>query len=466
MGGELVAFRSQLFRNFTHFCVRFSHTRHRERHAKTLEIAQEEVLTCIGMFIYERLRRVHLCLKEEENAVQVLAAVAAHALCRSFDTAVEQKRGISNLELLYQEISRAERAKKQRQELKKLKKKQKKVGERQQQLEEEEEQNQQLERSKGADDDDEDAEEDSCAEVCQCESDCTCETNADEIGYDTEEQDTSSVCCSESNDVAGEEKSAQADDESCCTNASDAVPLAASDEALCTCSSISSGSPTATKKSKGKAQQQQQHGNSPISNGRATTATVDAGYGSETLSVPSSRVSSSNSSPDGSEVACSEGFCNHEVSTVRESNGNATDARPTGTPKHQQRQQQQHRHSHNHHQHEHQHHHHHHESATIGKPQDAPMLTLQQMLVSCIWNDSEYIRVYRAYIHNLSDLQDDSTESDDDHAGSTIPDAVLLDYADRQQKIKALREQLRQDLRHRFAAICVKTTPAASGTAA
>lgn len=106
-----------------------SHSRHREnsRHAKTLEIAQEEVLTCIGICIYERLLRVHMSLKEEENACQVLAAVAVHALCRSFDISVEKKRGISNLELLYKELDRAEKAKELRKEQKKLKKKKKKI---------------------------------------------------------------------------------------------------------------------------------------------------------------------------------------------------------------------------------------------------------------------------------------------------------------------------------------------------
>ncbi|KAI8046376.1 hypothetical protein M5D96_002578 [Drosophila gunungcola] len=88
--------------------VNGSYSKLRERHAKTLEIAQEEVLTC------------------EERACQVLAAVGVHALCRSFDTFVEQKQGISNLELLYQEISRAERAKQIKREQKKLKKKKKK----------------------------------------------------------------------------------------------------------------------------------------------------------------------------------------------------------------------------------------------------------------------------------------------------------------------------------------------------
>lgn len=89
-----------------------------------MEIAQEEVLTCIGMCIYNRLKRIQQCVKEEENACQVLGAVAVYALCRSFDMAVENKRGI-NLELIYDEINREERVKEQKKEAKKLKKRKK-----------------------------------------------------------------------------------------------------------------------------------------------------------------------------------------------------------------------------------------------------------------------------------------------------------------------------------------------------
>lgn len=44
---------------------------HRERHAKTLEIAQEEVLTCIGICMYERLHRIYMRMREEECTCQV-----------------------------------------------------------------------------------------------------------------------------------------------------------------------------------------------------------------------------------------------------------------------------------------------------------------------------------------------------------------------------------------------------------
>lgn len=60
----------------------------RERHAKTLEIAQEEVLTCLGICVAERLHKVHRRLREEETVYKVLAAVAVDALSRNFQVNV------------------------------------------------------------------------------------------------------------------------------------------------------------------------------------------------------------------------------------------------------------------------------------------------------------------------------------------------------------------------------------------
>ncbi|CAG9860789.1 unnamed protein product [Phyllotreta striolata] len=98
----------------------------RERHAKTLEIAQEEVLTCLGICMYERLHRIYMRMREEECTCQVFAAVAVHTLSRSFETAVEQIRGISQLELLYAEFAREEQQKQIKKEQKKIKRKRKK----------------------------------------------------------------------------------------------------------------------------------------------------------------------------------------------------------------------------------------------------------------------------------------------------------------------------------------------------
>ncbi|KAK1133649.1 hypothetical protein K0M31_011442 [Melipona bicolor] len=98
----------------------------RERHAKTLEIAQEEVLTCLAMCVAERLHRIHRRLREEETVCKVLAAVAVDALSRNFQMAVEVKQGVSQLELLYEELTREEIAKQQRREKLRLKRKKKK----------------------------------------------------------------------------------------------------------------------------------------------------------------------------------------------------------------------------------------------------------------------------------------------------------------------------------------------------
>ncbi|XP_034946230.1 gametogenetin-binding protein 2-like [Chelonus insularis] len=98
----------------------------RERHAKTLEIAQEEVLTCLGICVTDRLYRIHRRLREEETICQVFAAVAIETLFRNFQIAVETKQGITQLELLYEEFTREEIIKKQRREKLRLKRKKKK----------------------------------------------------------------------------------------------------------------------------------------------------------------------------------------------------------------------------------------------------------------------------------------------------------------------------------------------------
>ncbi len=95
----------------------------RERHAKTMEVAQEEVVTCVGICLLERLQRVAQRLREEEQMVDMLQFASLQALRRSFEMAVESKRGVSQLELLCEELSREEAAQKQRKEAKKQKRK-------------------------------------------------------------------------------------------------------------------------------------------------------------------------------------------------------------------------------------------------------------------------------------------------------------------------------------------------------
>ncbi|OWF44311.1 gametogenetin-binding protein 2-like [Mizuhopecten yessoensis] len=99
----------------------------RDRHAKTLDIAQEEVLTCLGIHIYDRLHRIWQKLKAEEQTWQILFYLGVDALKKSFEMALERKQGISNLELMCEEILEEERAKEQKREQKRQKRKKKKA---------------------------------------------------------------------------------------------------------------------------------------------------------------------------------------------------------------------------------------------------------------------------------------------------------------------------------------------------
>lgn len=72
----------------------------RERHAKTMEVAQEEVVTCVGICLLERLQRLAQRLREEEQMVDMLQFATLQALRRSFEIAVESKRGVSQVRAL------------------------------------------------------------------------------------------------------------------------------------------------------------------------------------------------------------------------------------------------------------------------------------------------------------------------------------------------------------------------------
>ncbi|XP_067350490.1 gametogenetin-binding protein 2 [Channa argus] len=95
----------------------------REKHAKTIDIAQEEVLTCLGIHLYERLHRIWQKLRAEEQTWQILFHLGIDALRKSFEMAVEKMQGISRLEQFVEELSEEERAKELKQEKKRQKRK-------------------------------------------------------------------------------------------------------------------------------------------------------------------------------------------------------------------------------------------------------------------------------------------------------------------------------------------------------
>ena len=66
----------------------------RERHAKTIDIAQEEILTCVGVFLYERLVKVWQRLRAEEQTWQILFFLGVETLKKNLEIALESSEGI------------------------------------------------------------------------------------------------------------------------------------------------------------------------------------------------------------------------------------------------------------------------------------------------------------------------------------------------------------------------------------
>ncbi|OCT57873.1 hypothetical protein XELAEV_18002963mg [Xenopus laevis] len=98
----------------------------RERHAKTIDVAQEEVLTCLGIHLYERLHRIWLKLKAEVQTLQILFYLGVDALLKSFEVTVEKVWGISQMDQYFKDILEEEKVQELKQEKKRQKKNQKK----------------------------------------------------------------------------------------------------------------------------------------------------------------------------------------------------------------------------------------------------------------------------------------------------------------------------------------------------
>lgn len=52
----------------------------RERHAKTLDVAQEEILTCIGIYLFERFDKLYRTMRSEEQTWQLLFYISIDCL--------------------------------------------------------------------------------------------------------------------------------------------------------------------------------------------------------------------------------------------------------------------------------------------------------------------------------------------------------------------------------------------------
>jgi len=99
-----------------------------ERHAKTIEIAQKEVLTCIGICLYDRFQRIQQRLREGQQACDLLFLIALKSLKKSFEMAFESKQGISDLEKFCLELDEEDRRKKEKAQKKRDKKSKQKLN--------------------------------------------------------------------------------------------------------------------------------------------------------------------------------------------------------------------------------------------------------------------------------------------------------------------------------------------------
>ncbi|CAK8690251.1 unnamed protein product [Clavelina lepadiformis] len=107
----------------------------KERHAKTIDIAQEEVCTCLALHLYQRLHRVwHQKLTYEQTWLTLLY-LGIEAIRQNFEMYIEEKIGIGRMEALCEELEQAEKdkelklqKKRMRRKRQKKKKEQKHIG--------------------------------------------------------------------------------------------------------------------------------------------------------------------------------------------------------------------------------------------------------------------------------------------------------------------------------------------------
>jgi len=93
-----------------------------ERHAKNMETAQKEVLTCIGITLFNRFHKIQQKLREGEQTCDLLCLVALISLRKSLEISVETKRGTLDLDALCFQIEQSDRDRERKQARKREKK--------------------------------------------------------------------------------------------------------------------------------------------------------------------------------------------------------------------------------------------------------------------------------------------------------------------------------------------------------
>merc|ERR1719427_1347283 len=93
-----------------------------EKHVKTVEKAQKEILICIGITLFNRLQKIQQKLKEGEQICDLLCLVSLMSLRKSLQMKAESKNGALDLDALCQQIEQSDRDKEKKQARKREKK--------------------------------------------------------------------------------------------------------------------------------------------------------------------------------------------------------------------------------------------------------------------------------------------------------------------------------------------------------
>ena len=93
-----------------------------ERHTKTIEIAQQEVMICIGLALFDRIAKIRQKLDEAEQTCDLLFLILLKQLRLKLDIAADEKRGVGDIELLLAELEGEDKKKEGKTEAQKEKK--------------------------------------------------------------------------------------------------------------------------------------------------------------------------------------------------------------------------------------------------------------------------------------------------------------------------------------------------------
>lgn len=99
-----------------------------DRHARTIAEAQDEVLICLGMVIWDKMQTLWTQSRSEKRSEELLVHFAVSTLRRNFDVAVEALHGKEMMELLLAEEDDESRRLAKKKEKKKEKKKKRKTA--------------------------------------------------------------------------------------------------------------------------------------------------------------------------------------------------------------------------------------------------------------------------------------------------------------------------------------------------